>query len=120
MGQELWVSIQASQWPPDSDCYLRIQGFFFASLTLLSNCNVDTMQAAMDILEKEGAATADRPRKIAGGEIRSGDMRILLVGVGERLKKLRRCVRFCRCCLRTVLVNIFIQCSPYEPTVTSG
>ncbi|KAI0029546.1 cytochrome P450 [Vararia minispora EC-137] len=47
-------------------------------------------QAAMDILEKEGAATADRPRMVAGGEIRSGDMRILFVGVGERLKKLRR------------------------------
>jgi len=44
----------------------------------------------MDVLESSGAVTADRPRSIAGGEIRSGDMRVLLVGVGERLKKLRR------------------------------
>ncbi|KAI0313959.1 hypothetical protein OF83DRAFT_1064608, partial [Amylostereum chailletii] len=47
-------------------------------------------QAAIDILEKEGAVTADRPRAVAGGDIISGGMRVLLVGVGERLRKLRR------------------------------
>ncbi|TFK53064.1 cytochrome P450 [Heliocybe sulcata] len=51
---------------------------------------VGRYQAAVDILEKEGANTADRPRSIAAGETLSGGMRILLTGVGERLKKLRR------------------------------
>ena len=44
----------------------------------------------MDVLEKEGAVTADRPHSVAAGDIMSGGMRVLIVGVGERLRKLRR------------------------------
>ncbi|TFK52811.1 cytochrome P450 [Heliocybe sulcata] len=51
---------------------------------------VGRYQAAVDILEKEGANTADRPRSISSGETLSGGMRTLLVGAGDRLKKLRR------------------------------
>lgn len=47
-------------------------------------------QAAMDIMEKQGASLADRPRSIAVGEILSGGMRILVEGAGDRLRRLRR------------------------------
>ncbi|KAH7906434.1 cytochrome P450 [Hygrophoropsis aurantiaca] len=47
-------------------------------------------QAAMDIMEKEGAALADRPRSISAGEILSGGMRVVVAGAGERLRRLRR------------------------------
>ncbi|KAK7689094.1 hypothetical protein QCA50_007785 [Cerrena zonata] len=49
-----------------------------------------TYQAAVDVMQKHGSDLADRPRTVAAGEILSGDMRTLLVGAGERLKKLRR------------------------------
>lgn len=47
-------------------------------------------RAAMDIMEKQGASVADRPRSIAAGETLSGGMRILLEGTGDRLRRLRR------------------------------
>ena len=46
--------------------------------------------AAIDIMEKDGASLADRPRSVAGGEIISGNMRISLVGSGDRLRRFRR------------------------------
>ncbi|KAH9487458.1 Cytochrome P450 monooxygenase 88 [Psilocybe cubensis] len=51
---------------------------------------IGRMQAAIDILEKEGAATVDRPLSIAAGETLSGGMRMLLTPAGERFKKMRR------------------------------
>ncbi|KAK0462942.1 cytochrome P450 [Desarmillaria tabescens] len=51
---------------------------------------VGRFQAAVDIMEKEGAALADRPRSIAAGETLSGGMRVLLTPAGERFKKMRR------------------------------
>ncbi|CAL1703574.1 unnamed protein product [Somion occarium] len=51
---------------------------------------IASYQAAIDIMQKHGSELADRPRSVAAGEIFSGDMRTLLVGAGERLKKLRR------------------------------
>ncbi|KDQ65052.1 hypothetical protein JAAARDRAFT_146391, partial [Jaapia argillacea MUCL 33604] len=51
---------------------------------------VGRYQAATDIMEKEGASLVDRPRSISGGETLSGGMRTLLVGAGDRLRKLRR------------------------------
>lgn len=33
---------------------------------------------------------ADRPRYVSAGEIISGDMRTLMTGAGERLRRLRR------------------------------
>jgi hypothetical protein len=53
---------------------------------------VGRLQAAIEILEKEGAATADRPRSIAAGETLSGGMRLVLTPAGEKFKKMRRCV----------------------------
>ncbi|KAG1724553.1 cytochrome P450 [Suillus lakei] len=47
-------------------------------------------QAAVDIMEKEGASLADRPRSIAAHETLSDGLRILLEGSGERLRRLRR------------------------------
>ncbi|KIM50568.1 hypothetical protein SCLCIDRAFT_88629, partial [Scleroderma citrinum Foug A] len=45
--------------------------------------------AAIDVMEKERAFLADRPRSVAGGEFFSGNMRILLVGNGDRLHRFR-------------------------------
>ncbi|KAF8735059.1 hypothetical protein AX14_002818 [Amanita brunnescens Koide BX004] len=50
---------------------------------------VGRLQAAIDIMEKEGAALADRPRNIPGETV-SGGMRLLFVPAGERLKRMRR------------------------------
>lgn len=50
-------------------------------------------QAAVDIMQKHGTDLADRPRYIAAGELMSGGKRTLLVGAGDRLRKLRRCTR---------------------------
>ena len=51
---------------------------------------INRMQAAIDIMEKEGAALADRPAYISAGETLSGGMRLLLTPAGERFKKMRR------------------------------
>lgn len=56
---------------------------------------IGRLQAAVEILEKEGAATADRPRSIAAGETLSGGMRLVLTPAGERFKKMRKCVSRC-------------------------
>ncbi|KAK0468676.1 cytochrome P450 [Armillaria novae-zelandiae] len=47
-------------------------------------------QAAVDIMEKEGAALTDRPRWSAASEMVSGGMRLLLLQSGERLRKFRK------------------------------
>ena len=52
---------------------------------------VGRLQAAVDIMEKEGAVTMDKPRSISAGETLSGGMRMLLMPAGERFKKVRRC-----------------------------
>lgn len=51
---------------------------------------IGRVQAAMDIMEKEGASTVDRPVSISAGETLSGGMRVLLTPAGERFKKMRR------------------------------
>lgn len=48
--------------------------------------------AAVDIMEREGAALVDRPLSISAGETLSGGMRVLLTPAGERFKKMRKCV----------------------------
>lgn len=47
-------------------------------------------RAAMEIMEKQGASLADRPRSIAAGETLSGGMRIVVERTGDRLRRLRR------------------------------
>lgn len=61
-------------------------------LSLRASFAKNSIQAAIDIMEKENASLVDRPRTIAAGEIFSGDKRILLVGQGERWRKLRKYV----------------------------
>jgi len=51
---------------------------------------IGRLQAAIDIMEREGASTVDRPRSISAGETLSGGMRTLLTPAGERFKKMRR------------------------------
>ncbi|KAG6883651.1 hypothetical protein C0993_004902 [Termitomyces sp. T159_Od127] len=46
--------------------------------------------AAVDVMEREGAALVDRPLSIAAGETLSGGMRVLLTPAGERFKKMRK------------------------------
>ncbi|KAJ7336344.1 cytochrome P450 [Mycena albidolilacea] len=46
--------------------------------------------ATVEIMEKEGGSVADRPSSIAAGDTLSGGMRTLLIGSGERLRKLRK------------------------------
>ena len=53
---------------------------------------IGRMKPAVEIMEKEGAATMDRPRQIAAGETLSGGMRLLLTPAGERFRKLRKYV----------------------------
>ncbi|PCH38429.1 cytochrome P450 [Wolfiporia cocos MD-104 SS10] len=53
-------------------------------------CVIGRYQAAVDILSKHSAETADRPRAIAANEIQSGGMRVLMTQAGERIKKIRR------------------------------
>ncbi|KAJ8587529.1 cytochrome P450 [Rhizopogon salebrosus TDB-379] len=48
--------------------------------------------AAEDILEKQGASVADRPRMIAGGEILFGGLSILFSPIGDRLRRMRKAV----------------------------
>ncbi|KAF9223306.1 cytochrome P450 [Gyrodon lividus] len=53
---------------------------------------IGRLDAATEIMEKEGAALADRPRSIAFGEIVSGGMRMLMTRSGERFRRLRKAV----------------------------
>jgi hypothetical protein len=50
------------------------------------------LQAAEDILEKQGASVADRPRMIAGAEILFGGLSILFSPIGDRLRRMRKFV----------------------------
>jgi hypothetical protein len=58
---------------------------------------VGRYQAAVEIMEREGASLADRPVSIAAGETLSGGMRVLLTPAGERFKKMRKSVSLLRC-----------------------
>ncbi|KAF8337160.1 cytochrome P450 [Amanita rubescens] len=51
---------------------------------------IGRIQAAIDIMEKDGAHTIDRPRSIAAGETLGGGMRVLMTRPGERYKRMRR------------------------------
>ncbi|KAH7884161.1 cytochrome P450 [Phlebopus sp. FC_14] len=51
---------------------------------------VGRMEAATEIMEKEGQALVDRPRSIAAGELLSRGMRVLLQHSGERFRRHRK------------------------------
>ncbi|OJA15984.1 hypothetical protein AZE42_10719 [Rhizopogon vesiculosus] len=51
---------------------------------------VERYQEAIDIMEKQGASLADRPRSVAGSEILGRGMRFGQIGSGERFRKFRK------------------------------
>ncbi|KIJ11532.1 hypothetical protein PAXINDRAFT_84362 [Paxillus involutus ATCC 200175] len=53
---------------------------------------IGCVDAATEIMEKEGGVLVDRPRSIAYGEIVSGGMRMLMIGSGERFRRLRKAI----------------------------
>ncbi|KAF8129486.1 cytochrome P450 [Boletus edulis] len=53
---------------------------------------ITSVDAATEIMEKEGSALADRPPMIAADELLSGCKRITLVGSGDRFRRLRKAV----------------------------
>ncbi|KAG2078552.1 cytochrome P450 [Suillus decipiens] len=53
---------------------------------------IGSIEAATDIMEKEGGSLVDRPRSIAAGEMLSNGMRIVLVRSGDRFRRLRKAV----------------------------
>ncbi|KAI9573127.1 cytochrome P450 [Boletus coccyginus] len=50
------------------------------------------VDAATEIMEKEGSALADRPPKISADELLSGGNRITLIRNGERFRRFRRAI----------------------------
>jgi cytochrome P450 len=56
------------------------------------NIIIARVDAATEIMEKEGSALADRPPMIAANELLSGGKRITLVGSGERFRRLRKAI----------------------------
>ncbi|KAH7884150.1 cytochrome P450 [Phlebopus sp. FC_14] len=65
-------------------------------ITLRQGSNViiviGRMDAANDIMEKEGQALVDRPVAVAAGELLSNGMRIVLEPSGERFRRMRKAV----------------------------
>ncbi|EPS94879.1 hypothetical protein FOMPIDRAFT_1054643 [Fomitopsis schrenkii] len=53
-------------------------------------CIIGRYQPAVDILVKHSGETIDRPRSVAGHEILSGSLRVLLTPKGDRIRRLRR------------------------------
>ncbi|EIW74037.1 cytochrome P450 [Coniophora puteana RWD-64-598 SS2] len=49
-------------------------------------------QAAVDIMEKQGSSSVDRPRTIAAGEMLSGDHRLVFARAGDRFKRMRKAI----------------------------
>ncbi|KAG2049583.1 cytochrome P450, partial [Suillus hirtellus] len=47
-------------------------------------------KAAVDIMEKQGRALADRPRLVAAGEILTRGQSLVFIHVGDRLRRMRR------------------------------
>jgi hypothetical protein len=50
------------------------------------------LQAAVDIMERQGGSVADRPRMIAAGEIISGGQNVTFAPAGDRFRLMRRYV----------------------------
>jgi len=62
-----------------------------STLSVISRLNV-LLQAAVDIMEKQGASVADRPRHVTAGEMLSGGLSIGFTRAGERFRRMRRFV----------------------------
>jgi hypothetical protein len=58
----------------------------------ISSLNNILLQAAVEIMERQGKFLADRPRMIAAGEMLSGGMSMALTPFGDRFRRMRRLV----------------------------
>ena len=106
----LWSFVTFVQTPNDqSSAYRKFETWtreYGPVFSLRQGLNtliiVGRYHAAVEIMEKGGASTVDRPTSIAAGETLSGGMRVLLTPAGERFKKMRRYVfpSFCWFCRR--------------------
>jgi len=63
----------------------------FMIACFISKLNI-LLQAAVDIMEKQGATLADRPRTIAIGEMLTGGVGIVSMPFGDRFRRMRRFV----------------------------
>jgi hypothetical protein len=73
------------------------------------------LQAAVDIMEKQGGSVADRPRMIAAGEILRGGQSLAFASVGERFRLMRRYVAVCDAAqIHLILVLNLMQSSSYS------
>jgi hypothetical protein len=50
------------------------------------------LQAAVDIMERQGGSVADRPRMVAAGEILSRGQSLAFTPAGDRFRLMRRYV----------------------------
>jgi len=64
------------------------------------------LQAAMEIMEKQGVSLADRPRLVAAGKMLGGELSIGLAPVGDRFNRKRRFV-ICD----TPQISSFLRCN---------
>ena len=90
MGKGIRAYILIQEWKAKDRRPYHIPGKRGTSPVYNGDHQLTIPKAAVDVMQKHGSDLADRPRTVAAGEICSGDMRTLLVGAGERLKKLRR------------------------------
>ena len=72
------------------------------------------LQAAVDIMERQGASLTDRPRMIAAGEILSGGLSIISAGTGDRFRQMRRYVIHSNAYSACLHFNV-MQSTSYSP-----
>ncbi|KAG2118867.1 cytochrome P450 [Suillus discolor] len=53
---------------------------------------IGSVEAAEDIMEKEGASLVDRPRSVAAGEMLSNGLSLTMASSGERFRRLRKAI----------------------------
>jgi cytochrome P450 len=75
--------LKNEEWTQQCGPVFSLKGWFQTTII------IGRLEAAIDIMEKEGVSLADRPRNIPG-EALSGGMRLLLTPAGDRCKKMRR------------------------------
>lgn len=90
MVKDIRTHILSSEGWQANCCYLRTPSILNLLNLYIRLRMLNLFQAAIDIMEKENAFLVDRPPSIAVGEIGSGGMRLVLMGQGERFRKLRK------------------------------
>lgn len=78
-----YLYLKNEEWTKQYGAVFALKGWFRTTII------IGRFQEALEMMEKEGAVLADRPRNIPG-ETLSGGMRLLLTPAGERCRKMRR------------------------------